>query len=394
MSVVETNLEIDMLRRLVRDFREKELMPLEEVVLQREAKRALVDVDEPLIPPADNERLLKKAKEIGLFGIDVPEEYGGMGLGNYAKVIVYEELYKTIVPFILPPDAPNLHFLMQCCNEEQKERYLIPYSRGEITSNLALTEPNAGSDAGAIKLKAERKGDKWVLNGQKTFITGAPKADFLITMAVTDPEKGKRGGITAFLVDKGTPGLKVTRAIKTINNDQHPYEVYYDDVVLDDSQVLGEVGQGFIPLQNRLGVRRLEIGCRAIGMSERALQMMIDYSKQRSTFGQLLSDRQAIQWWIADSLTDIHATKLMVYDAAKKMDQGIKDIRRETSMIKVFATEMGTRVLDRAIQAHGGNGVTKDLPLEYMYRLMRIFRIVEGPSEIHRYTIARDALRN
>lgn len=391
MNKLETKLEIDMLRKLVRDFREKELMPLEEVVIQREARRAIVD--EPLIPPEDNERLLKKAEEIGLFGIDVPVEYGGLGLGNYAKVVVYEELFKTIVPFIFPPDTPNLHLLIQCANEEQKERYLIPYSKGLIKSNLALTEPNAGSDAGAIKTRAVKKGDKWILNGQKTFITGASTADFLITMAVTDPEKGKKGGITAFLVDKGTPGVQVTRPIKTINNDQQPYEVYFENVELDDSQVLGEVGQGFIPLQNRLGVRRLEIGCRSIGMAQRALEMMIDYTKQRSTFGQMLSERQAIQWWIADSMTDIHATKLMVYDAAKKMDEGILDLRKETSMIKVFSTEMGTKVLDRAIQAHGGTGVTKDLPLEFMYRLMRILRIVEGPTEVHRWTIARSALK-
>lgn len=390
MSLQDFPEEIQMLRKLVRDFREKELMPLEQTVIEREANRGLGD--DPIIPPEENERLLKKAKDIGLFGIDVPEEYGGLGLGNLAKAVVVEELSKTIVPFILPPDAPNLHFLIQCCNEEQKERYLIPYARGEKTSNLALTEPNAGSDAGAIKMRAERKGDKWVLNGQKTFISGAAKADFLITMAVTDPEKGKKGGITTFLVDKGTPGLKISRSIPTIG-ELHPYEVYYDNVELDDSQVLGEVGQGFVPLQNRLGVRRMELAIRCVGMAERALEMTIDYAKQRKTFGQYLSERQAIQWWVADSMTDIYATKLMVYDAARKMDQGIKDLRKESSMLKVFGTEMGTRVIDRAIQVHGGTGVTKDLPLEYMYRLIRIYRIVEGPSEVHRWTLARSAFK-
>lgn len=193
MNKVELNLELDMLRKLVKDFRERELMPLEQTVIEREANRGLRD--DPIIPPEVNKRLLEKAKEIGLFGIDVPEEYGGLGLGNLAKAVVVEELSKTIVPFVLPPDAPNLHLLIQCCNAEQRERYLLPYSRGEITSNLALTEPNAGSDAGAIGMRAEKKGNKWVLNGQKTFISGAARADFLITMAVTDPQKGKRGGI-------------------------------------------------------------------------------------------------------------------------------------------------------------------------------------------------------
>jgi alkylation response protein AidB-like acyl-CoA dehydrogenase len=212
-------------------------------------------------------------------------------------------------------------------------------------------------------------------------------------MAVTDPAKGKRGGITAFLVDKGTPGLEITRGIPTIG-ELHPYEVHYDNVVLDDSQVLGEVGQGFAPLQNRLGVRRMELAVRSIGMAERALEMMVSYANQRRTFGELLADRQAVQWWIANSAIDIHATRLMAYHAAWKMDQGVRDLRRESSMLKVVGTEMATRVVDRAIQVHGGMGLTKDLPLEYMYRLLRIYRIVEGPSEIHRWTIARDILRS
>jgi len=388
MSLFELPEELKMLKNLVRDFTRKELMPLEKLVIEREANRGLSD--DPIIPDDVNERLLAKAKEAGLWGIDVPEEYGGAGLGALAKVLVTEEQGKCIVPFILPPDTPNLHFLIQCANEDQKQRYLIPYARGEKTSNLALTEPNAGSDAAAIRMRAERKNGKWVLNGQKTFISGARKADFLITLAVTDPEKGKNG-ITAFLVDKGTPGLKVTRGIPTIGQ-FHPYEVYFDNVELDDSQVLGEVNQGFQPLMNRLGVRRLEIAMHCTAMAERALEMMIDYSKQRKTFGHYLSERQAIQWWIADSLIDIHASKLMIYDAAVKLDRG-ENIRREASMIKVFCTEMATRVVDRAIQAHGGIGVTKDLPLEYMYRVIRVYRIVEGPSEIHRWTIARDAIK-
>ncbi len=383
--------EIEMLKKVVRDFVQKELMPLEQLVIEREANRGLND--DPVIPPEINRKLLEKAKQIGLWGIDVPEEYGGTGLGNLAKAVVIEELSKSIVPFVLPPDAPNLHFMIQCCNEEQKEQYLIPYARGEITSCLALTEPNAGSDAGAIQMRAERKGDKWILNGTKIFISNAPRADVIITMAVTDPAKGKRGGITAFLVDKGTPGLEITRGIPTIG-ELHPYEVHYDNVVLDDSQVLGEVGQGFVPLQNRLGVRRMELAVRSIGMAERALEMMVSYANQRRTFGELLADRQAVQWWIANSAIDIHATRLMAYHAAWKMDQGVRDLRRESSMLKVIGTEMATRVVDRAIQVHGGMGLTKDLPLEYMYRMLRIYRIVEGPSEIHRWTIARDILRS
>lgn len=387
---VETAEELDMLRKLVRDFRKKELLPLEELVITREANRGMSD--DPIIPPDVNARLLEKAKEAGLWGIDVPEEYGGLGLGYTAKMVVLEELSQSIVPFILPPETPNLHFLIACCNEQQREEYLLPYARGEKKSNLALTEPNAGSDAGGIQMRAVRKGDKWVLNGQKTFISGAASTDFLITLAVTDPEKGSRGGITAFLVDRHTPGLEVTRGMATIG-EFHPYEVYYNDVTLDDSKVLGAVGEGFEPLKNRLGVRRIELAMRSVAMATRALNMMIDYAKIRKTFGQPLADRQAIQWWIADAYTKIEASKLMIYDVARKLDAGVKDIAKETSMVKVFATEMATEVVDNSIQAHGGTGVTKDLPLEYMYRLLRIYRIVEGPSEIHRWTIARDLIR-
>jgi (R)-benzylsuccinyl-CoA dehydrogenase len=386
IKITEHSEETAMLRKLVRDFTQKELIPLEKTVIEREANRGLGD--DPVIPPDIHQRLLQKAKDIGLWGIDVPKEYGGLGLGNYAKAIAVEELSKSIVPFTLPPDAPNLHLLVECCNDKQRERYLLPYARGEKTSNLALTEPNAGSDAGGIQMRAIKKGDKWVLNGTKTFISGAARADFIITLAVTDPEKGKKGGITAFLVDKGTPGLKISRGIPTIG-ELHPYEIFYDNLELDESQVLGEVGKGFIPLQNRLGVRRMELAIRCVGMAERALKMMVDYAKQRKTFGEYLSDRQAVQWWVADSMTDIHATKLMVYDAAEKMDKGVKDLRKESSMLKIFGTEMATKVLDHAIQAHGGMGLTKDLPLEYMYRQIRIYRIVEGPSEVHRWTLAR-----
>lgn len=199
--------ELKMLQSLVRKFVENDLMPYEKLVIEREANRGLSD--EPVLPSEIEQKLLKKAKEIGLWGIDVPQEYGGQGLGSMAMVVVIEELRKTIVPFIFPPDAPNLHFLKECANEEQKEKYLIPYSRGELRSCLALTEPAAGADAGGIQMRAVRKGDKWVLNGTKIFISNAPRTDFIITMAVTDPKKKQRGGITAFIVDKNTPGLSI-----------------------------------------------------------------------------------------------------------------------------------------------------------------------------------------
>lgn len=383
--------EIEMLQKLVRNFVKKELMPLEQLVIENEANRGLDN--SPIIPPDIEENLLMKTKELGLWGLDIPEKYGGTNLGFLAKAVVMEELSKTIVPFTLPPDAPNAHFLAACCTEEQKESYLLPYIQGEKKSAIAISEPNAGSDIGAMQTTAVKKGDKWILNGTKIWISHADKADFIITMAVTDPEKRQRGGITAFLVDKDTPGLTVSRGIPTISY-HHPYELIYEDVEVDESQVLGEVGQGFVPMANRLGVRRLELAQRSVGMAERLLEMMVEYANQRKTFGHYLADRQAIQWWIADAATDIHATRLMAYHAAWKMDQGAKDIRREAAMLKVFGTEMVQRIADQAIQLHGGMGLAKEMPIEFMYRYIRVIRILEGASEVHRWTIARDILRN
>lgn len=375
----------------VRRFVSEELMPLERLVIERDASRGMTGC-EPLIPPDENARLLAKAREIGLWGIDVPEEYGGLGLGALAKCVVLEELNRTIVPFVFPPETPNLHLLTACCTPEQRERYLVPYARGDVHSSLCLTEPGAGSDVQALEMRAVRKGDRWVLNGTKMFITRADEAGFFIVIAVTDKEKRARGGITAFLVDHDTPGLKLVRPIPMIGA-HRPWEMLFEDVEVGDDQVLGAVGHAFVPLQNRLGVRRLEIGTRCVGQALRALDMMLEQARVRTTFGELLENRQAVQWWIADSAVDIHATRLMAYQAAWRADRGETDLRLESSMIKVFATEMVGRVVDRAMQAYGGYGMTKDLPLEFLYRIVRMHRIYEGPSEIHRWQIAKHLLR-
>lgn len=382
--------EYVMLKKMVRKFTEKELIPLEQTIINREAERGLSDT--PVIPPEEEKKLLEKTKELGLWGIDVPEKFGGQDLGYLAKCIVVEEINRSIVPLTLPPDAPNLNYLLSCCNERQYEKYLLPYARGEKISALAMTEPNAGTDAAGIQLRADRRGDKWVLNGSKMFISFARKADFFITIAVSDREKGKKGGFTAFLVDKDTPGLTVARNIPVIG-EMVSYELVYDNVELDESQVLGEVGQAFIPLQNRFGVRRMELAARCCGLADRLIQLMIEQANIRSTFGKPLAERQAIQWWITNSTMDLHAARLMVYHAAWKADQGIKDLRLEAAMVKVFCTEMLTRIADRAIQIHGGLGLSKEMPIEYIYRLVRIFRIVEGPSEIHRWLVARELTR-
>ena len=379
------------LKKMVRKFTEKELFPLENMVIEREASRGFTDLS--VLPPEEEIKLMEKTKELGLWGLDVPEEYGGQGLGAMAKIVVSEELRRSIVPFFLPPDSPNLDFMIACCTEEQHEKYLFPYARGEKRSALAMTEPGAGSDAAGIQMRADLKNGKWVLNGSKSFISFGPKADFFIVMAVNDKEKGKKGGFTAFLVDKGHPGMQIVRNVNTIG-EMLAYEMVFDDCELDPSQVLGEVGQAFIPLSNRFGVRRLEIAAWCCGYADRLIGLMIEQANLRKTFGKLLADRQAVQWWIADSTTELHATRLMLYNAAWKMDNGLGDLRKETSMLKIYATEMLSKVADRAIQVHGGMGLTKEMPIEYIYRLVRIFRIVEGPTEIHRWLLAREVFKD
>ena len=382
--------ELRMLRDIVRQFVQTELMPLEKIVQEREARRGLGN--DPVIPPEENARLIQRARELDLWGLDVPVELGGQGLGFCAKVIAIEELFRTIVPFRFPPESPNLFMLIENCTPEQRERYLVPYARGEKLSAIVLTEPNAGSDAAAIQTTAVRRDGGWVLNGTKTFISYADVADFYIVIAVTDKEKRARGGITAFLVDRDTPGCRVGRHIPTMG-EPTPFEMVFDDCFLPDSQVLGEVGWGFRPLMNRLDVRRIEMAARAVGMAERMIQMMVEYANTRVTFGQPLAERQAIQWMIADSVMEVHATRLMVMDVARKLDDGIKDVRVEAASAKIFGSEMISRVVDRAMQVHGGLGYTKDLPIEYMYRNSRVLRIYEGTSEILRRQIARLRLR-
>ena len=383
--------ELRMLRDTVARFVKEELMPLEKEVIRRESERGLTDA--PLIAPDVEEELSRKAKDIGLYGIDVPEEYGGQNLGMLAKAVVIEELKYSIVPFVLPPDSPNLWMLRETCKGDQIQKYLIPYANGEKKSSIAITEPGAGSDPAGMKTRAEYKNGKWVINGQKVFISGARKADFIIVMAVTDPEKGSRGGITAFLVDKGTQGLSIPSVFNTLG-EHAPYGVFFDNVEVPDDQVLGEIGKGFAPMQNRLGVRRMEIACRAMGYARRCLDLMIPWANERKTFGARLAERQAVQWAIADSWQEVEMVRWITWRLAWKMDQGEKNWRREAAMVKLQGSEMIGRIADRAMQLFGGMGMTKDMPLEYIYRACRPFRIYEGPSEIHRWFIARDLLRN
>ena len=374
-----------MLQELVAKFVDNELMPLEKAVLARETAGKTINLTREEEAP-----LLEKCRELGLWALDAPEEYGGSNLPAVALMAVNEELGRTVVPFTFPPDSPNLHMLKQVANEEQKRKYLLPYAAGEAKSAIAISEPGAGGDPAGMMTRAVKDGSDWVINGRKIWISRVPYADFTIVMALTDPEKRARGGITAFIVEKGTPGFIIEREIPMLGG-HRTYEVVFENCRVPEEQVLGEVGNGFGPMQLRLTIRRLQIGAWGVGIARRALQMMCEHVTQRVTFGQRLSDRQAIQWWVADAATKIHACRLMVMDAAQKQDEG-RDVRTEASMIKVFASEMASEVVDHAMQSFGALGMTKELPLQLFAQILRVMRVYEGPSEVHRMVIARRTL--
>jgi acyl-CoA dehydrogenase len=375
-----------MLKDLVARFVRDELMPLEPKVLARDAAG-----EGARITAEEKARIDKVTKELGLWGLDAPEDVGGSDLPTVAMIGVNEEMGRTITPYVLPPDSPNLRMLMATVNDEQREQYLAPYARGDTVSAIGISEPGAGADPASMTTRATRDGNGWVLNGRKIWTSRAAEADFTIVMAVTDKEKGARGGISAFLVDRDTPGFKVLRRIPMIGG-AFTYEVVFEDCRLPASKLLGVEGQGFAPMQIRLSTRRLEMASWCIGISQRALDMICEYAPQRSTFGEPLSRRQAIQWWVADAAMRIKACRLMVYETAWKLDQG-RDVRTDVSMIKVMGTEMAWEIVDQAMQTFGAMGMTKEMPLHLMASQVRNMRIYDGPSEVHRWVVARDLLK-
>ncbi|MGA0601703.1 acyl-CoA dehydrogenase family protein [Caulobacter sp. KR2-114] len=381
----ELSEEHRMLKDLVGRFVRDELMPLEAGVLAREAEGKGLYLD-----AAENARLDDISKSLGLWGLDAPEDIGGSDLPAVAMVGVEEEIGRTVTPYTFPPDSPNLRMLMATVNERQRVAYLEPYVRGETISAIGISEPGAGGDPAGMITRAERDGDDWIINGRKIWISRAAEADFTILMAVSDKEKGARGGISAFLVDKGTPGFNVLRRIPMIGG-AATYEVALEDCRVEGWKLLGTEGNGFAPMQLRLGTRRVQMAAWSIGMAQRALEMICEYAPQRKTFGLPLSERQAIQWWVADAATRIHACRLMTYDCAWKLDQG-RDVRQEISMIKAYATEMAWEVVDRAMQTFGAMGMTKEMPLQLMASKIRTMRIYDGPTEVHKWVVARNLL--
>ena len=377
--------ETAMIRETVAKFVDRELIPLEPHYL----KSKLPGFDHPELTVEQKQRLRTVSKDLGLWGLDAPEDLGGHDLPTRTMAAVHEELGRTCVPFVLPPDSPNLRMLQAVGTAAQKTKYLQPYIEGRMSSAIAISEPGAGGDPASMKTRAVLEGDQWVLNGRKIWITNARAADFIIVMARVGND-ARQGGITSFIVEKGTPGFIIEREIPMLGGGS-TYEIVFEDCRIPGDSVLGEVGKGYAPMQLRLRTRRLEMGSTCIGIARRALEMLCEHAKQRETFGVKLADRQAIQWWIADISTRMHACRLMVRDAADKSDRG-EDVRHEASMIKVFATEMAYEACDHAMQTLGALGMTLELPLNALSQKARLMRMYEGPSEVHRQAIARRVL--
>ncbi|MFE4350054.1 acyl-CoA dehydrogenase family protein [Peribacillus butanolivorans] len=375
--------EQKMVQKTIRKFVENELIPLENEVLRNEI------AGKPSLPEGKLIELQEKAKKAGFWGINTPVEFGGADLGQMMMAIVLMEVSKTFVPFSFGGSADNILYYG---NEEQKKKYLIPTINGEKKSCFAMTEPGAGSDTRNIKMTAIKDGNEWVLNGEKTFITGGNDADFVMVIAVTDKELHRETGtegVTCFIVDRSM-GWK-SEYINTMG-EWGPAGLVFDNVRVPEENILGEVHGGYKLGLEWIGFARWIVGARAVGSSERLLQMAIDYAKERVTFGKPIAERQAIQWQIADSAVEIEAARWLVLNAAYTLDHG-EDNRHLASMAKLYGANMGNRVVDRVLQIHGGMGYTKELPIERWYREARLWRIYDGTDEIQRMIISRNLIK-
>ncbi|MEJ9230461.1 acyl-CoA/acyl-ACP dehydrogenase [Peribacillus butanolivorans] len=375
--------EQKMVQKTIRKFVENELIPLENEVLRNEI------AGKPSLPEGKLIELQEKAKKAGFWGINTPVEFGGADLGQMMMAIVLMEVSKTFVPFSFGGSADNILYYG---NEEQKKKYLIPTINGEKKSCFAMTEPGAGSDTRNIKMTAIKDGNEWVLNGEKTFITGGNDADFVMVIAVTDKELHQETGtegVTCFIVDRSM-GWK-SEYINTMG-EWGPAGLVFDNVRVPEENILGEVHGGYKLGLEWIGFARWIVGARAVGSSERLLQMAIDYATERVTFGKPIAERQAIQWQIADSAVEIEAARWLVLNAAYTLDHG-EDNRHLASMAKLYGANMGNRVVDRVLQIHGGMGYTKELPIERWYREARLWRIYDGTDEIQRMIISRNLIK-
>lgn len=336
--------------------------------------------------------LRRTSAELGFYAAHMPESVGGSGLSNLGYTLLVEEGGKSglrFASFVLGPPNPEAptHLLMEL-PEHLLAKYVEPLVRAETTMCFALTEPDAGSDAQAIRTTARLDGNEWIVNGRKHFITNGANADVSIVFAVTDPEQRAGGGITALLVERGARGFLVGRNQKTLAGDTNQAELIFEDCRVPKDNVIGEVGYGFQAAMKFLNAGRASIGALCVGIADYLVRICTEYATERRTFGKPIGKYQAVQWMLADSALEVHAARLMTYHLAWLVDRGEYPIK-ESSMVKLNNTEMVNRVADRAVQIYGGMGLLTEGPVERIFRWVRMLRIVEGTSEIQRLIIAR-----
>jgi len=372
--------ELQLLARTVRDFVETRLVPIEKQV---------EDSDE--IPS----EIVREMAALGFFGLPFPEDYGGAGAGDLGYCLALEQFGRTSAAFSNLIGAHTSIGSMSIFlggTDEQKRRYLPDLTAGRKFAAFSLTEPSSGSDAASIQTTARKDRGRWLLSGTKIWVTNGPIADVVVVYAASDRAKGPRGGITGFIVEKNFKGFRVGRVDEKMGlRGSQTGELIFEDCEVPEDNVLGEVGAGFRTALRALDIGRVSLSAGAVGTSQYLLELGIAHAKRRKQFGQPIAANQAIQWMLADSAVEIHAARLMVYDAAAKLDRGIR-VSREAAMVKVYASELANRVADRVLQIHGGMGYMKDSPVERAYRDARILRIYEGTSEVQRMIIAEDLL--
>ena len=377
----ELNPELQQMRDALRKFVKAELEPLE----------AEVDRTGELPP-----HLLPLFGKQGYLSMRLPADVGGAAMGLFPYALMLEEFSRSHRVFgLLASGGGGLTpiAIARHGTHEQKNKYLKGLMDGTVRTAFARTEPAGGSDNSAMTTRAEKTDGGWVINGRKHYINGANEADFIVLIAITDPVKRTRGGVTAFLVDKGAPGFNITRVDTTMGSDVIKLaEIEFDNCTVPDGAVLGKPGQGFDLAKESLRDGRMAVSCSCIGIADRLIEMSAAHAKQRVTFGKPLAERQAIQWMLADSVVDLAAARAMVYETLRQIDAGMA-IGTAASVCKLYCSEMVGRVADRAVQIHGGMGIVQGYPIERIYRDVRHYRIGEGSSEVQRILIARDLLK-